>query len=131
MQISPSRIVPSSCESSVRLLPVDVACRLHCSRSSQDAWPAAAPSRRSSPNERSTTSSSRPPPAQRSIKPSAKSATAATESGPDVGKRIHQRHFERAIEEVVAGKSVMQQSLFDSDATSSDDPAVRAMQADE
>jgi SpoVK/Ycf46/Vps4 family AAA+-type ATPase len=61
-----------------------------------------------------------------------KAATAAaTEPGPDVGKRIHQRHFERAIEEVVAGKSVMQQSLFDGDVTSSDDPAVRAMQAAE
>jgi SpoVK/Ycf46/Vps4 family AAA+-type ATPase len=46
-----------------------------------------------------------------------KAATAAaTEPGPDVGKRIHQRHFERAIEDVVAGKSVMQQSLFESDA---------------
>jgi SpoVK/Ycf46/Vps4 family AAA+-type ATPase len=46
-----------------------------------------------------------------------KAATAAaTEPGPDVGKRIHQRHFERAIEDVVAGKSVMQQSLFENEA---------------
>jgi SpoVK/Ycf46/Vps4 family AAA+-type ATPase len=53
-----------------------------------------------------------------------KAATAAaTEPGPDVGKRIQQRHFERAIEDVVAGKSVMQQSLFESDATPQrDDP---------
>jgi len=53
-----------------------------------------------------------------------KAATAAaTEPGPDVGKRIHQRHFERAIEDVVAGKSVMQQSLFERDAAPQrDDP---------
>jgi SpoVK/Ycf46/Vps4 family AAA+-type ATPase len=53
-----------------------------------------------------------------------KAATAAaTEPGPDVGKRIHQRHFERAIEDVVAGKSVMQQSLFESESTPQrDDP---------
>jgi SpoVK/Ycf46/Vps4 family AAA+-type ATPase len=42
-----------------------------------------------------------------------KAATAAAaEPGPDVGKRIHQRHFERAMEEVAAAKAVMQQSLF-------------------
>ena len=58
-----------------------------------------------------------------------KAATAAaTEPGPDVGKRIYQRHFERAIEEVVGGKSIMQQSLFEDDVSRSDDPAVRAMQ---
>jgi SpoVK/Ycf46/Vps4 family AAA+-type ATPase len=53
-----------------------------------------------------------------------KAATAAaTEPGPDVGKRIHQRHFERAIEDVVAGKSVMQQSLYESESTPQrDDP---------
>jgi len=53
-----------------------------------------------------------------------KAATAAaTEPGPDVGKRIHQRHFERAIEDVVAGKSVMQQSLSERDAAPQrDDP---------
>lgn len=39
-------------------------------------------------------------------------AAAAAESGPEVGKRIHQRHLERAGEEVLAAKSVMQQSLF-------------------
>jgi hypothetical protein len=58
-----------------------------------------------------------------------KAATAAaTEPGPDVGKRIHQRHFERAIEDVVGGKSIMQQSLFDGDAGQTNDPAVRAIQ---
>jgi SpoVK/Ycf46/Vps4 family AAA+-type ATPase len=39
-------------------------------------------------------------------------AFAAAEPGPDARKTIHQRHFERAIEDVLAAKSVMQQSLF-------------------
>jgi SpoVK/Ycf46/Vps4 family AAA+-type ATPase len=39
-------------------------------------------------------------------------AAAAIEPGPDHEKRIHQRHFTRAMEDVVTGKSVMQQSLF-------------------
>ena len=38
---------------------------------------------------------------------------AAAEPGGEVGKRIHQRHLERASEEVLAAKNVMQQSLFD------------------
>ena len=38
--------------------------------------------------------------------------TAAAEPGPDSAKRIHQRHFEASIEEVIAGKRVMRQSLF-------------------
>jgi hypothetical protein len=38
-------------------------------------------------------------------------AAAAAEPGPDVGKRIHQRHFEQAMEDVLAAKSVMRQSL--------------------
>jgi SpoVK/Ycf46/Vps4 family AAA+-type ATPase len=37
---------------------------------------------------------------------------AAAEPGPDSAKRIHQRHFGASIEEVLAGKRVMQQSLF-------------------
>jgi hypothetical protein len=37
---------------------------------------------------------------------------AAAEPGPDSAKRIHQRHFEAGIEEVIAGKRVMRQSLF-------------------
>jgi SpoVK/Ycf46/Vps4 family AAA+-type ATPase len=40
-------------------------------------------------------------------------AAAAAEDGTDVGKRIHQRHFEQAAKDVLAAKSVMQQSLFD------------------
>ena len=38
---------------------------------------------------------------------------AAAEPGPDSMKRIHQHHFEASIEEVIAGKRVMRQSLFD------------------
>src|SRR5215212_8402401 len=58
-------------------------------------------------------------------------AAAAAEPGADGGKAIHQRHFERAMDDVLAAKSVMQQSLFD-DATGSDsDPMLRALQAAE
>jgi len=39
-------------------------------------------------------------------------AAAAAASGADLGKRICQRHFERATEEVVSAKTIMQQSLF-------------------
>jgi len=55
-------------------------------------------------------------------------AAAATEPGPDLGKRIHQHHFERAIEEVVSAKSVMLQSLFSGDAATTADPMVQALQ---
>jgi hypothetical protein len=37
---------------------------------------------------------------------------AAAEPIPDSLKRIHQRHFQAGIEEVVASKRVMQQSIF-------------------
>ena len=40
---------------------------------------------------------------------------ATSEPGPDTDKKIHQRHFEEAIQEVVAAKKVMDQSLFDGD----------------
>src|SRR4030095_7906409 len=39
-------------------------------------------------------------------------AAAAAEPGPDLGKRIAQRHFEDAMDEVIAAHSVMQQSVF-------------------
>jgi SpoVK/Ycf46/Vps4 family AAA+-type ATPase len=39
-------------------------------------------------------------------------AAAAAEPGPDLGKRIHQRHFECATEEVLSAKAIMQQSLL-------------------
>lgn len=41
---------------------------------------------------------------------------AAGEGGADTSKRIHQQHFERAIEEVLAAKRVMGQSLFGDEA---------------
>jgi SpoVK/Ycf46/Vps4 family AAA+-type ATPase len=37
---------------------------------------------------------------------------AAAEPGPDSAKRIHQRHLEAGIEDVIAAKRVMRQSLF-------------------
>ena len=39
-------------------------------------------------------------------------AAAAAEPGPDLGKRIDQRHFESATQEVLSAKTIMQQSLF-------------------
>jgi SpoVK/Ycf46/Vps4 family AAA+-type ATPase len=38
---------------------------------------------------------------------------AASEPGPDAAKRIHQRHFEAGIREVLAARSVMGQSLYE------------------
>ena len=38
---------------------------------------------------------------------------AATEPGRDASKAIHQRHLDEGIRDVIAGKRVMQQSLFD------------------
>ncbi|MBW3629961.1 MAG: ATP-binding protein [Gemmatimonadetes bacterium] len=38
---------------------------------------------------------------------------AAAEPGPDDGKRIHQHHFVRAMEDVLAGKRVMTQSIIE------------------
>ena len=37
---------------------------------------------------------------------------AAAEPGPDAAKRIHQRHFEAGIQDVMASRRVMRQSLF-------------------
>ena len=39
-------------------------------------------------------------------------SAAAAEPGSDSAKRIHQRHLEQGIEDVIAAKAVMQQSLF-------------------
>lgn len=38
---------------------------------------------------------------------------AADEPGPDAGKQIRQEHFERAMEDVIAARQVLQQSLLD------------------
>src|ERR1043166_2036949 len=45
---------------------------------------------------------------------------AAAEPGADTVKRIHQRHLERGIDEVLAAKDVMQQSLFEEEAAQPD-----------
>ena len=49
-------------------------------------------------------------------------AAAAAEPGPDLGKRICQRHFERATEEVLSAKAIMQQSLFADGGVAAPDP---------
>ena len=48
-------------------------------------------------------------------------AAAAAEFGPDLGKQIGQRHFESAVEEVLAAKAIMRQSLFDEENGSTPD----------
>lgn len=64
-----------------------------------------------------------------------KAATAAaTEPGADLAKRIHQRHLMLAMEEVLAAKSVMRQSLFDEEApapTREEDRLLSAIQSAE
>jgi SpoVK/Ycf46/Vps4 family AAA+-type ATPase len=54
-------------------------------------------------------------------------SAAAAEEGTDVGKRIHQRHFEHAAHEVLAAKLVMQQSLFEDEAASPEHAALAAL----
>jgi SpoVK/Ycf46/Vps4 family AAA+-type ATPase len=39
-------------------------------------------------------------------------AAAASEPGPNIGKAITQKHFEGAMEQVIAARSIMQQSVF-------------------
>ncbi len=61
-----------------------------------------------------------------------KAATAAaTEPVPDLSKRIHQRHLVAAMEDVLAGKSVMRQTLFEGDAVTPDGELIQALQAAE
>jgi SpoVK/Ycf46/Vps4 family AAA+-type ATPase len=54
---------------------------------------------------------------------------AAAEPGPDAAKRIHQRHLEAGIEEVIAGKRVMRQSLFADDERAIADASLAAVPA--
>ena len=49
-------------------------------------------------------------------------AAAAAEIGPDVAKQIGQQHFEAAIQDVLAAKTVMRQSLFDEENVTTPDP---------
>ena len=55
---------------------------------------------------------------------------AAAEPGPDLAKRIHQRHFEAAMEDVLAGKRVMAQTLYDGEAPA-DAPVLDAFRSAE
>jgi len=61
-----------------------------------------------------------------------KAATmAAAEPGIDAAKKIHQWQLERAMDEVVSGRSVMQQSLFGEAEESSEARLMRAIEAAE
>jgi SpoVK/Ycf46/Vps4 family AAA+-type ATPase len=60
-----------------------------------------------------------------------KAASAAAEPGSDSNKAIHQRHLVRAMEEVLAAKSVMNQSLFEDGRAQTEDPLISALQAAE
>jgi SpoVK/Ycf46/Vps4 family AAA+-type ATPase len=57
-------------------------------------------------------------------------SAAAAEPGPEASKAIFQRHLVRGMEEVLAAKAVMKQSLFE-DAAQTRDPFVEALQAAE
>ena len=54
---------------------------------------------------------------------------AAAVPGPDSQKQIHQRHFEASIEDVIAGKRVMRQSLFELDGARAGDATLMASAA--
>src|SRR5687768_7606843 len=61
-----------------------------------------------------------------------KAATiAASSPAVETPRKIHQFEFERAIDEVVAGRSVMQQSLFEDGGESSDQRLMRAVESAE
>ncbi len=61
-----------------------------------------------------------------------KAATmAAAESVDDAAKKIQQSQFERAMEEVLSGKNVMQQSLFGAGENTAEDRMMRAVEAAE
>ena len=49
-------------------------------------------------------------------------AAAAAEPGPELGKRISQRHFESAAEDVLAARAIMRQSLFVENGAAVGDP---------
>jgi len=56
-------------------------------------------------------------------------AAAASETGADATKMISQKHFAEAMEDVIAAKSVMQQSLFEGVEPASNDPLSQAIRA--
>ena len=51
-------------------------------------------------------------------------AAAAAEPGPDHAKKISQQHFETAMEDVIAARSIMQQSVFKDRVTPAEDPVL-------
>ncbi len=54
---------------------------------------------------------------------------AAAEPGPDAAKRIHQRHFDAGIQDVIASRRVMRQSLFSPEAASPIDAGILSREA--
>lgn len=62
------------------------------------------------------------------LKAATMAASAPVVEGP---RKIHQVAFERAMDDVVAGRSVMQQSLFEEGGQSSDERLMRAVEAAE
>lgn len=62
------------------------------------------------------------------LKAATMAASAPVVEGP---RKIHQLEFVRAMDDVVAGRSVMQQSLFDEGGQSSDERLMRAVEAAE
>lgn len=56
-------------------------------------------------------------------------SAAASEPGADAGKAIHQRHLERGVQDVIAAKSVMRQSLFEHEAGAMHDPYADALRS--
>jgi SpoVK/Ycf46/Vps4 family AAA+-type ATPase len=59
-------------------------------------------------------------------------SAAAAEAGPEVGKSIHQRHFEEAMTDVLGAKAVMRQSvLHEDDAPTETDRIVEALRGSE
>jgi len=58
-------------------------------------------------------------------------SAAAAEPGADSNKTIHHHHLVRAMEEVLAAKAVMKQSLFEDGLTQREDPIITALQAAE
>ena len=51
-------------------------------------------------------------------------AAAAAEPGPDHAKKISQQHFETAMEDVIAARSIMQQSVFKDRVPPAEDPVL-------
>jgi SpoVK/Ycf46/Vps4 family AAA+-type ATPase len=54
---------------------------------------------------------------------------AAAEPGPDAAKRIHQRHFDAGVQDVIASRRVMRQSLFSPESSPVDDARLLAREA--